>query len=130
MGARLRHHRPHSVRGVRGSAPRGTWIPRAFDVEQRGERTAAVSFSPAFRKLVLTLHITGSVGWLGAVAGFLALGIAGLSDDNAMMTRAAYLGMRIVGWYVIVPLCGVSLVTGVAQALGTPWGLFHHYWVL
>lgn len=32
--------------------------------------------TPALRKLNLTAHVTCSVGWLGAVASFLVLGIA------------------------------------------------------
>jgi ribose/xylose/arabinose/galactoside ABC-type transport system permease subunit len=38
--------------------------------------------------------------------------------------------MEVVGWYVIVPLCLAALVTGLVMSLGTPWGLFQHYWVL
>ena len=30
----------------------------------------------------------------------------------------------------LVPLAHASLLTGVAISLGTPWGLFKHYWVL
>lgn len=37
--------------------------------------------------------------------------------------------MDVVTWWVIVPLTLASLVTGVLQALGTPWGLLRHYWV-
>ena len=29
-----------------------------------------------------------------------------------------------------MPLSFGSLLTGLVQALGTPWGLFRHYWVL
>ncbi len=35
---------------------------------------------PQLRKLALTVHVTASVGWLGAVAAFLALAIAGLTS--------------------------------------------------
>ena len=44
--------------------------------------------------------------------------------------RTAYLAMELTGWYVIVPLSFASLLTGIVQALGTPWGLFQHYWIL
>jgi hypothetical protein len=44
--------------------------------------------------------------------------------------RAAYLAMEMTGWFVIVPLSFASLLTGLVQSLGTPWGLFRHYWVL
>jgi hypothetical protein len=30
----------------------------------------------------------------------------------------------------MVPLSLASLLTGLIQSLGTPWGLFRHYWVL
>jgi hypothetical protein len=82
------------------------------------------------RKLALTAHVTFSVGWLGAVVGFLALAIAGLTSSNEQMVRSAYVSMDLIGWRVIVPLCLASLLTGLVQALGTPWGLFRHYWVL
>ncbi len=85
---------------------------------------------PGFRKLILTAHITSSVGWLGAVAGFLALAITALNGKDAQMVRAAYLSMALIARFIIVPLAFASLLTGIIQALGTPWGLFRHYWIL
>jgi hypothetical protein len=41
--------------------------------------------SPGLRKLALLAHVTCSVGWLGAVAGFLALAIAGLASRELLM---------------------------------------------
>ena len=46
------------------------------------------------------------------------------------MVRAAYPAMELAARFVIVPLAFASLLTGVIQSLGTPWGLFRHYWVL
>jgi len=89
-----------------------------------------VTLTPRLRKLALTAHVTSSVGWLGAVAVFLALGIAGLTSQDAQMVRAAYLTMDWAGWFVLVPLAVASLLTGLVQSLGTQWGLFRHYWVL
>lgn len=86
--------------------------------------------TPGLRKLALTAHVTSTVGWLGAVAGFLALAIAGLTSRDARMLTAAYVAMDLTGWYVIVPLCLSSLLTGIVQALATPWRLFRHYWIL
>lgn len=74
--------------------------------------------------------MTCSVGALGAVAAFLALAVAGLGGNDAPVVRAAYLGMDLTARFVIVPLVLASLVTGLIQALITPWGLFRHYWVL
>jgi len=81
------------------------------------------------RKLGLTLHVVVSVGWLGAVAAFLALALASFSDDPAL-ARAAYLTMTVVGRGVLLPLSAGALLSGVVQSLGTHWGLFRHYWVL
>jgi hypothetical protein len=86
--------------------------------------------TPRIRKFALTAHIVSSVGWLGAVAGFLAFAIAGLTSDDAPSVRAAYLATEMITWYVIVPLSFASLTTGIIQSLGTTWGLFRHYWVL
>jgi hypothetical protein len=85
---------------------------------------------PRVRKFALTAHVICSVGWLGAVAGFLALAIAGLTSQDALTVRAVYLTMEVITWFVIVPLSFASLLTGLVQAIGTSWGLFRHYWVL
>jgi hypothetical protein len=83
-----------------------------------------------FRKLGVTAHVTFSVGWLGADAAFLALAIVGLASQDAQMMRAMYLAMDLTGWFVIVPFSFAALLTGLVLALGTPWGLFRHYWIL
>ena len=89
-----------------------------------------MTMSPGLRKLALTAHITSALGWLGAIAGFLALAIAALTSRDSQLVRGAYLAMEFTGWYVLVPLCIASLVTGLIMSLGTSWGLFRHYWVL
>jgi hypothetical protein len=87
-------------------------------------------FSAWWRKLFLTVHVISSVGFLGAVAGFLALAIVGINTTDHLTTAAAYIGMRIVTWDVIVPLTATTLAIGIVQSLGTPWGLFRYYWVI
>ncbi|MCY9659434.1 DUF2269 domain-containing protein [Paenibacillus chondroitinus] len=89
-----------------------------------------MTITPRFRKFALTAHITSSVGWLGAVAGFLALAVTGLTSQDTQTVRGAYLAMEVITQFVIVPLCLTSLLTGLVQALGTKWGLFRHYWIL
>ena len=86
--------------------------------------------TPRLSKFVLTMHITTSVGWLGAVAAFLVLSIAGVTSHDAEVVRGAYLSMNLIGLYMIVPLSFAALLTGVVQSLATHWGLFRHYWVL
>ncbi len=38
--------------------------------------------------------------------------------------------MELSAWFVIVPFCFASLLTGIVQAVGTKWGLFKHYWII
>jgi hypothetical protein len=85
---------------------------------------------PRLRKAALTGHVAASVGWLGSVAAFLALAIAGLTSRDPQMVRAAYLAMDLTAWLVIVPLSFASLLTGAVQSLGTSWGVFRHWWVV
>ena len=85
--------------------------------------------SPGVRKFALTLHVTASVGWLGAVMVFLGLAIIGLISESDQTVRGAYLVMEPAGWWVLLPLAIASLLTGPIQSLGTSWGLFRHYWV-
>ncbi len=85
--------------------------------------------TPVVRKLALTAHVLSSVGWFGAVVGFLVLSLVGLTVTNADEAKAAYLSLEPITWLAIVPLCFASLTTGILQAWGTPWGLLQHYWV-
>lgn len=89
-----------------------------------------MNFTPRIRKLVLTAHVTTSVGWLGAVLAYLSLVAAALTTSDADALPSAWFAMDVVLSSVIVPLAAISLVIGVANAFGTPWGLFRHYWVV
>ena len=89
-----------------------------------------MTMTDPLRKLALTTHVTTSVGWLGALAVFLAHALASLISQDEQMVRAASLAMGLTAWFVILPLSLTSLTTGLVQALGTAWGLFRHYWIL
>lgn len=89
-----------------------------------------MTMSPGLRKFALAAHITLSVGWIGAVAGYMALDVATATSRDAQTLRSAYLGMELIARNVIVPLAFASLATGLVMSLGTKWGLFRHYWVL
>ena len=86
--------------------------------------------SPSLRKFVLTVHITVSVGWIGAVVAYLTLGVAAVNSQDTQTVRAAWTAMKLTGWFAIVPLALASLLTGLVMSLGTKWGLFQHYWTL
>ncbi len=89
-----------------------------------------MTLTPGLRKFALTVHITVSVGWLGAVVAYLALAVNAMASQDAQTARAAYVATGLIGQYVIVPLAFTTLLTGLVMSLGTPWGLFRHYWVL
>lgn len=89
-----------------------------------------MTMSPPLRKAALATHLTFSVGWIGAVAAYLALGGAAVISEHTPTVRGAWRAMELTGWYVIVPFAIASLLTGVVMAIGTNWGLFRHYWVL
>jgi hypothetical protein len=89
-----------------------------------------MTLTPGLRKFALTVHLTFSVGWIGAVIAYLGLGIAAVTSQDVQTVRAAWIAMELTGWYVIVPLALASLLTGLVMSLGTKWGLFRHYWVL
>ena len=89
-----------------------------------------MTMPPGLRKLALSVHLTLSVGWIGAVAAYMALDVATATSQDAQTLRTAYLGMESIARSVIVPLAFASLLTGIVMSLGTKWGLFRHYWVL
>jgi hypothetical protein len=82
------------------------------------------------RKLLLTAHVTSSLGWMGAVACYLTLAVAGLVSLQNETVQGVYVAMNLISWFVIVPLGITTPATGIVQALGTPWGLTRRYWVV
>jgi hypothetical protein len=85
---------------------------------------------PALRKFMLAVHLSVSVGWLGAVVAYLALDLTVSTSQDPELVRAAWIAMGVVTSSVIVPLALASLLTGLVMSLGTKWGLFRHWWVL
>jgi len=86
--------------------------------------------SPSGRKAVLAVHLAVAVGWIGAVAAYLALDLAAATSADAATLRAAYFSMGLIAGSVIVPLATATLVTGLVVSIGTKWGLLRHWWVL
>jgi hypothetical protein len=89
-----------------------------------------MTMTPGLRKFTLATHLTCSVGWIGAVVSYLALGISAATSTDIQTVRAAWIAMEMTGWFAIVPLAVGALLTGLVLSLGTPWGLFRHYWVV
>ena len=89
-----------------------------------------MTMTPGLRKAVLTAHLLSSVGWIGAVVAYLALGISAVTSQDVQTVRSAWIAMELTGWFVLVPLALAALLSGLAMSLGTSWGLFRHYWVV
>ena len=79
--------------------------------------------SPGLRKFAPTAHVVCSVGWIGAVASFLALAIAG----TALAALAIWLasGLLASRTYGVSPTdsatVAASIAVVVALALGIVW---------
>jgi hypothetical protein len=67
---------------------------------------------------------------MGAVACYLTLAVTGLVSLRNETVQAVYIAMNLISWFVIVPLGITTPATGIVQAVGTPWGLTRHYWVI
>lgn len=84
--------------------------------------------SPRLRKIVLAVHIVGSVGLIGAVAVLVLMTtIAATTDDTeyaASIYDLASLETAMFG----IPLSFVSLFSGLALGLGTKWGVLRYKW--
>ena len=88
------------------------------------KKTAALA--PSGRRALLSAHIVSAVALLGADAVVLALGVAGLSGWEP---RTVYPAMHLVATDLMAPLAALGLITGVALATTSRWGLFRHAWV-
>lgn len=89
-----------------------------------------MTMPPRLRKIALAIHITVSVGWVGAVAAYIALDVIAATSQDPQLLRAAYVAMGAITPSVIVPAAAATLLTGIVSSLGTRWGLFRHYWVV
>ena len=82
------------------------------------------------RKLVLTLHVGTSVGWLGAAIAMTVLLVAGLVTRNPALRHSAFTFMHVYDLAIMIPLGYLSLITGVLLSVGTNWGLLKHWWIV
>jgi hypothetical protein len=87
-------------------------------------------FSTRGRRVNVLVHVVTAVGWMGAVVAALGIAIIGVASSDVGAVRGASLILERIAWYVLLPLGVASLLSGVVQSLGTPWGLIRYYWVL
>lgn len=84
---------------------------------------------PAAYRAVRTAHIVVSGGWLGVGIGKLVLEILALTTGSAERASALFAAATEIGC-AFPPMIVATLLTGVALAVGTRWGLLRYYWVI
>lgn len=57
---------------------------------------------PPIRRLALAVHLSCSVGWVGAVVAFLPFDMAVASSHDPLLVRASWIAMGMVVSAVIV----------------------------
>lgn len=82
------------------------------------------------RRLLVTLHVALSVGWLGVSMVMLTLAITARASQPGGPARSAYWAMRLLADVLLIPLSLSVLLIGLAVAAISPWGLLRHRWVL
>ncbi|MBO0850842.1 MAG: hypothetical protein J2P20_15375, partial [Pseudonocardia sp.] len=80
-------------------------------------------------RAVRTAHIVVSGGWLGVGLGKLVLEIAALTTGSAQRAGALFAAATAIGC-AFPPMIVATLLSGVALAVGTRWGLLRYYWVV
>ncbi|CAM4040165.1 hypothetical protein [Saccharibacillus endophyticus] len=87
------------------------------------------TMSVATRKLILTLHVITTMGWLGSAAAYIPIASYALSNQNANTIKATIQIMSLVANVIVLPVAFASLITGIILSLGTKWGLVRHLWI-
>ncbi len=82
------------------------------------------------RRTLLIAHIAVSVAWLGISLCLLVLGVAARTATDPAAAAGGYRAMGAIAGTVLAPTSLLALLTGLALALGRPWGLTVHYWIL
>jgi uncharacterized membrane protein len=81
------------------------------------------------RRAILAVHVASSACWLGLALGLLALAITAITTGSAPTVEAACRAMKVFTDWLVIPLALLTLLSGLALSLGTPWGLARHRWV-
>lgn len=79
------------------------------------------------RKLLVSLHVVTSLGWMGQALALFTLMVYGHRSGER---RSAYEMASVIDEHLLASLCNASAFTGIMLAALTPWGFFRHWWVL
>lgn len=92
-----------------------------------GEQARTISNS--FRKVMLTVHIAVSVGWLGLVDAMLAMALTGTVTDDVALRDACFTTMSLMDAIFLGLTSLFAWITGIVGAAGTKWHLMRRHWV-
>jgi hypothetical protein len=95
----------------------------------RTVREGARVVSPGLRKVMLTVHIIISVGWLGLIMGMVAMAVVGASTGDPRTQYAVYDMMNLLDQIFLGMTSLFAMLTGVVGAVGTKWHLMRRHWV-
>jgi hypothetical protein len=82
------------------------------------------------RRLLLSLHVVTSVGWMSQALALFALLTYGRTAPSPDLELAAYRMAEVLDAHVLLYLANASAFTGLMLAALTPWGYFRYWWVL
>ena len=82
------------------------------------------------RQLLVFLHVTTSLGWLGAGAANVVLAVTASTTSATEVRRVSYALIDRIDVALVIPLAFATLAGGVLVSLATPWGLLRFWWVL
>ncbi|MFG2548338.1 DUF2269 family protein [Streptomyces sp. NPDC048581] len=81
------------------------------------------------RRAVLVIHVIAAASWLGLTLGLLALAITAGTTGSPATVEASVRAMKLFADWLLLPVAFLTLISGLALALGTQWGLARHRWV-
>lgn len=95
----------------------------------RSQVAISARLSRRTRSAVLTVHTASAAAWIGMMAALVIIGIAELREPTEQLRVLDGQAGALIAW-VLVPIVGLSVSSGLILAAYTPWGLTGHWWVL
>lgn len=97
---------------------------------RRSSRRSPRLLPRQWRKLLLTVHIVFSVGWIGLLAAVLILELMAVRSQDLGMRHDVGILAATLNRRAFPPAAVGTMLTGVTLGVGTPWGLLRHRWVV
>jgi hypothetical protein len=96
----------------------------------RTAATVRLRLGRSTRRMVLLVHLAGSLGWFGADVVLGVLAVTGFVSEDPARVAACYTALHVFAVPVLVSLGLVSLASGLLLGLASRWGVVRTRWVL